>query len=90
VPWACKAPPSNCMATLAETEACLEESIDGGKKVFSKIPQCTELTRASLNPGDSVDPESGPACRVMETKCPGYRKRIIDGGARVEPPTPQP
>ena len=67
----CEAPPSTCTATLAEAEACFKEAVDRTREDFRNLPECGQVTRASLA-SSLPSSEGGTACKVMGMKCPGY------------------
>jgi hypothetical protein len=64
--------PADCVATVAEYSACVSDlpSLVGGS-----FPECSALTRASLNTDAGTVDVSGtpntPACNTFSAKCPG-------------------
>jgi len=72
----CKKPTGTCTATVAEVEACANDSAKAVDQLTSAFPSCAELTLADLmdtgeEPTTAEDPAS---CTTLEMKCPSGPK----------------
>jgi hypothetical protein len=69
----CGKPSGMCTATVAELEACANDSAKALQQLTSSFPTCAELTLADLMDagGGGDDPPQNPAsCTTLEMKCP--------------------
>lgn len=72
----CNEPSGTCTATVAELEACANDSGKALEQVASAFPSCAELTLTDLmGMGDDTEMLENPvSCAILETKCPGGPK----------------
>lgn len=69
-------PPTNCDATVAEVQKCLEDSIKALDGYLDEFPSCAELASDSvMEPADPGEPAS---CKTLEQRCPDYAKLVDD------------
>lgn len=63
----------DCTATVAELEACMNDSKAAVEAASTQIPSCDTITLKDLMSGDTTPSmEDSPAsCKVIEMKCPG-------------------
>jgi len=65
----CTRPEGACTATVAEVEACLNDTL----AVMNQLPSCEGLTAETLNgledPAYTEDPAS---CVAVDQECPGF------------------
>lgn len=61
--------PATCTATVGEADACLQENI----ALFKMLPSCQELKKSDIDTMPGADPEPGPACKALDTKCKGAK-----------------
>ena len=70
----CGKPAGACTATVAELEACANDSAKAVEQLTSAFPSCAELTLADLmdldGDGDAA-PQNPTSCTTFEMKCPG-------------------
>lgn len=70
----CGKPTGMCTATVAELEACANDSAKAVEQLTSSFPTCAELTLADLmdlGGGDEAAPQNPASCTTFEMKCPG-------------------
>lgn len=64
-------PDSTCVATVAEYEACLQDSGTNLASQYDALPPCQSLTTVSLpSLGAGGAGPSPPSCTAFEQKCP--------------------
>jgi hypothetical protein len=80
----CTNPPANCTTTVAEYEACMNDTRTSLQQSMSAMPTCATLTVAWVlaNSGDagsssSTDP---PSCQAASAKCPGWQPSSTNAG----------
>jgi hypothetical protein len=67
----CTKPDATCTATVAELEACLNDSGPYIDQVLGQLPSCAALTEASLSSDTSTSTPMSPAsCTTFQAKCP--------------------
>src|SRR6187431_1778379 len=67
----CGKPEASCTATVAEYDACVNDSVKALAALEGALPSCDKLTLAFLNssdPGMSSDPPA--SCTILDSKCP--------------------
>ena len=71
-PAQCTKPGASCTATVAEAEACFNDSIASFATLKDALPMCSALTVASLSDGSSspTDDMTPPSCVAYQAKCP--------------------
>lgn len=72
-PAQCTKPGASCTATVAEAEACFNDSIAAFATLRDALPMCSALTVASLSDGSSSPTSSEmtpPSCVTYQAKCP--------------------
>lgn len=69
----CGKPTGTCTATVAEVEACANDSAKALAQLVSAFPSCVELTLADLMDSgeEPTTPEDPASCTTLEMKCPG-------------------
>jgi hypothetical protein len=70
----CGKPSGVCTATVAELEACANDSAKAIQQLTSSFPTCAELTLADLTDlgggGGEEAPQNPASCTAFEMKCP--------------------
>jgi hypothetical protein len=69
----CGKPTGTCTATVAELEACANDSAKAVAQLTSAFPSCAELTLADLmdlDGGGDAAPQNPASCTTFEMKCP--------------------
>jgi hypothetical protein len=69
----CGKPTGMCTATVAELEACANDSAKAVQQLTSSFPTCAELTLADLmdlGGGGEDEPQNPASCTTLEMKCP--------------------
>ena len=72
-PATCTKPGATCTATVAEAEACFNDSLASIATLKDALPMCSALTVASLSDGSSSptsDEMTPPSCVTYQAKCP--------------------
>jgi hypothetical protein len=68
----CGRPTGTCTATVAELEACANDSAKAVDQLTASFPTCAELTLADLTGGGGdAEPQDPVSCTMFEMKCPG-------------------
>jgi hypothetical protein len=69
----CGKPTATCTATVAEVEACANDSAKALEQLVSAFPSCTELTLADLmgSGEETMAPPDPASCTTLKMKCPG-------------------
>jgi hypothetical protein len=70
----CSKPTGVCTATVAELEACANDSAKAVQQLTSAFPACAELTVADLTDlggGGDTAPQDPASCTTFQMKCPG-------------------
>ncbi|MEI9942570.1 MAG: hypothetical protein WDO69_35600 [Pseudomonadota bacterium] len=71
----CTKPDASCTATVAEYDACVNDSAKALTTLANSIPSCDKLTMASLGMIAVDDSTATPAsCTTLQTKCPSAPK----------------
>ena len=69
----CGKPSGMCTATVAELEACANDSAKAVQQLTSSFPTCAELTLAELmdmGGGGDDTPQNPASCTTFQMKCP--------------------
>ena len=67
----CNKPDAGCTATVAEYEACVNDTATSLSTVTKALPACDELTMASLGDlGSGAATDSPASCTSVKAKCP--------------------
>lgn len=65
---------SDCNATVAEYQKCMQDSATASVNMMKAMPKCADLKAADLQTlfTSSMAVESPQSCETVATKCPGY------------------
>ena len=70
----CTKPDATCTATVAEYDACLNDSLDALSTLQNALPSCDKLTVASLGSlgslGGATSAQESASCQTVKAKCP--------------------
>jgi hypothetical protein len=66
---------SNCTATVAEMEACLNELPKAFDDFAAALPSCDALGSGMMSMPFNLESLNPPACKTFESKCPGGLSR---------------
>jgi hypothetical protein len=78
----CNAPAADCMATVGELTACINDQAPLFSSALNSLPSCSTLTLADLQSDGGITdgPPTPPSCATYQQKCPGALGMSTMGG----------